>query len=71
MQDMRLLADDGLLGLLAPAWRAAIGVCVLVVMVVAGHRLFIRGPSRMSRALVLCGSAILGVIALGILLTIT
>ena len=59
---MRVAAEDALLGLLFPIWQAAIGVCMLVVLVVAGHRLVLRGPSRMSRAIVLSGGAIVGVL---------
>jgi len=59
---MRVTAEDALLGLLFPIWQAVIAVCLLIVMIVAGHRLMMRGPSRMSRAIVLAGGAIVGVL---------
>ena len=63
---MRVTAEDALLGLLFPIWQAVIGVCLLIVMVVAGHRLLLRGPSRMSRAIVLSAGAIVGVLMLAL-----
>ncbi len=59
---------DSLLDLLFPIWQLAIGGCVLVVTVISIRRLRQRGPSRMTRALVVTGSAVLGLAALGILL---
>jgi hypothetical protein len=61
---MHVVAQDALLGLLAPIWQAVISVFLLLMMVVAGHRLFVRGPSRMSRAIVLSGGAIVGLLVL-------
>jgi hypothetical protein len=66
---MRYVADDALLALIAPIWQVVIGVCVLVVCVVASHRLFLRGPSRMSRAVVLAGGAVVGMLVIGMLLS--
>jgi hypothetical protein len=66
---MRYVADDALLSLLAPIWQLLIGVCLLVVCVIAAHRLFMRGPSRMSRAVVLAGGAVVGMLVLGMLLS--
>jgi hypothetical protein len=63
---MRLTAEDALLGLLSPIWQAVIGVFLLLMMVVAGHRLLMRGPSRMSRAIVLSGGAIVGVLVVAL-----
>jgi hypothetical protein len=66
---MRYVADDALLGLLAPFWQLVIGLCLVVVTIVAGHRLLMRGPSRMSRAIVVAGGAVVGVVLLGVLLS--
>jgi hypothetical protein len=64
---MRLHAEDALLGLLAPIWQLAILACLIVVTVIAGHKLLMRGPSRMSRGVVMAGGAVVGVIVLGML----
>jgi hypothetical protein len=64
---MRYVADDALLGLLGPFWQLVIGVCLVVVTIVAGHRLLMRGPSRMSRAIVVAGGTVIGIVLLGIL----
>ena len=66
---MRDLADDGLTSLLFPFWQLVIAVCLVVVTIVSAHKLLMRGPSRMSRALVLAGGAIVGVVVLGMLLS--
>jgi hypothetical protein len=67
---MRYLADDGLLSLLFPFWQLVIAVCLVVVVVISAHRLLMRGPSRMSRALVLAGGAVVGIVVLGMLLSV-
>jgi hypothetical protein len=67
MARMRLSAGEALLGMLAPMWQLVIGVLVLVVVVVSMHRLLLRGPSRMNRAVVVMGGAIIGVFLLGVL----
>jgi hypothetical protein len=64
---MRSLADAGLLGLLFPIWQLLIAVCLVVVTIISAHRLLMRGPSRMGRAVVVSGSAVVGVVVLGIL----
>ncbi len=64
---MRLYAEDALLGLLAPIWQIVISVCLVLVTAVAGVKLFLRGPSSMSRGIVLAGGAIVGVIVVGLL----
>jgi hypothetical protein len=46
-----------------------IGVLLVVVTIVAGHRLLMRGPSRMGRAIVVAGGAVVGVMLLGILIS--
>jgi hypothetical protein len=53
-------AADAFLGLLVPLWQLVIGLLVLVTVVVSVHRLFLRGPSRMGGALLLLGSAVVG-----------
>ncbi len=65
---MSAMPQDALLNLLYPMWQVVIGVVVLVVLLVSTHRLLGRGPSRMSRALVVTGSAAVAVTVLGILL---
>ena len=67
MARMRLFAAEALLGMLAPLWQMVIGVMVLVVVVISMYRLLLRGPSRMNRAVVVMGGAILGVFILGVL----
>jgi hypothetical protein len=60
---------DALLSLLSPAWQATLGVFVVVVLVIAGRSLVRRGRSRMNRAIVVSGLAVLGVVAVGVLLS--
>jgi hypothetical protein len=67
---MSAMAQDALLNLLYPISQVAIGVVVLAVLLVSTHRLLGRGPSRMSRALVVTGGAAVAVAVLGILLAI-
>ena len=67
---MRVVAEDAVLGLLYPIWQVVIGICLVGVSVVAAHKLLMRGPSRMSRAIVVMGSAIICIIALGFLLSV-
>lgn len=67
---MRFYAGDALLGLLMPFWQVVIGLCLIVATVVAGHKLVMRGPSRMSHAIAVTGGAVLGVILVGILLSV-
>ena len=58
---MRPHAQDALLGLLAPIWQLAIMACLIVVTIVAGHKLL------MLRGVVMAGSAVVGVIVIGML----
>ena len=53
-------AADAFLNLIVPLWQIVIGLLVLVTVVVSVHRLFLRGPSRMGGALLLVGSAVVG-----------
>jgi hypothetical protein len=62
------MSQDALLSLLFPFWQLVIGVCVLLAVVLSARRLCKRGPSRMTRALIVTGGAALGLAALGILL---
>jgi hypothetical protein len=52
------LATEALTGLLVPFWQLVIGLVVVVTVVVAGYRLFQRGPSRMGGAMLLVGIAV-------------
>jgi multisubunit Na+/H+ antiporter MnhB subunit len=62
------MSQDALLGLLFPFWQLAIGGCVLITVLLCTRRLLRRGPSRMTRALVVTGGAAIGLATLGILL---
>ncbi|HEU0239314.1 MAG TPA: hypothetical protein VKB59_08885 [Micromonosporaceae bacterium] len=64
---MRWYAQDALLGMLAPIWQLAITACLIVVTLIAAHKLFMRGPSRMSRGILMAGTAVVGVIVVGVL----
>ncbi len=61
------LAAEALTGLLMPIWQLVIGVCVLVTLVVAGYRLFMRGPSRMGGAMLIVGGTLVGIAVLSYL----
>ena len=60
MNASETLAVDAFLGLLVPLWQLVIGVLVLVTVVVSIRKLLMRGPSRMGGALLLLGSAVVG-----------
>jgi hypothetical protein len=62
------MSQDALLGQLFPFWHLAIGGCVLVVILLSAGRLLRRGPSRMTRALIVTGTAAVGLATLGLLL---
>jgi hypothetical protein len=62
------MSQDALLGQLFPLWQLTIGACVLVTVVLCTRRLLRRGPSRMTRALIVTGGAALGLAVLGVLL---
>jgi hypothetical protein len=61
------LAAEALTGLLVPFWQLVIGLVVLVTVVVAAYRLFMRGPSRMGGAMFLVGGAVVCVAVLSYL----
>ncbi|HEX6497404.1 MAG TPA: hypothetical protein VF054_00045 [Micromonosporaceae bacterium] len=63
------VAADALLGLLLPGWQAAIAVCVAVAVVIALYRLLQRGPSRMTRALLVTGSIAAGIAVIAALVS--
>lgn len=63
------LAQDALLNLLLPVWQVAIGLCVLAAVVVVAFKLARRGPSRITTALLITGTAVLSICAIGILLS--
>ena len=58
MDDPPALATDALFGLLFPLWQLVIGLLVVVAVAVSMHKLFMRGPSRMSGAMLLVGGAV-------------
>lgn len=58
---------DALLGLLHPAWRALIAVCLLLVTVVGVWRLAGRGPTRMVSAVYFTGFLIVAITVVGTL----
>jgi hypothetical protein len=60
-------AGDALLDLLVPMWQYVIGGFVALALVVAVLRLARRGRSRMGTALLVTGSAIVGLALFGIL----
>lgn len=66
---MPLLAEDALLGMLFPFWQLVIALCLVGVSVVAAHKLLMRGPSRMSRAIIVAGGAVVGVLVIGLLVS--
>ncbi|MFF5290840.1 hypothetical protein [Paractinoplanes globisporus] len=61
------VAADAVSDLLLPAGQAVIGALVLVTLVVSTHRMIRRGPSRMGGALLLTGSAVIGLALIGYL----
>jgi hypothetical protein len=68
MGDPRTLAADAVLDLLLPLWQVVIGLLVLVTLVLSVHKLFMRGPSRMGGAMLLAGSAVIGIAVIGYLI---
>jgi hypothetical protein len=67
MRNSTTLAADALVGLLLPLWQVVIGVLVLVAVVVSVRRLALRGPSRMSAAMLVVGGAVVCLAVLGYL----
>ena len=67
MGDSPTLAADALLDLVFPVWQFVIGALVLVTLVVSVLRMIRRGPSRMGGAMLLAGSAVIGVAVIGYL----
>jgi hypothetical protein len=61
---------DALLEQLFPFWQLVISGFVVLTVVLAMRRLLRRGPSRMTRAVVLTGMAALGLVVLGFLFAI-
>jgi hypothetical protein len=62
------MALDAPVNLLFPMWQVVIGGCVLLAVVLSVRPLLRRGPSRMSRALIVTGGAALAIAAMGIML---
>jgi hypothetical protein len=56
---------DALFGLLLPFWQLVLGVVVLVFVLGTAVRLAGRGRSRMNTALIITGSALLGLMTIG------
>jgi hypothetical protein len=56
---------DALLGLLSPAWRALITICLVVVLLLGLRRLARRGASRMNTGVLVTGGLIVAITALG------
>ena len=67
---MAAVPHDALLQQLFPFWQLVISAFVVLTVVLAMRRLLRRGPSRMTRAVVLTGLAALGLAAIGILVAI-
>ena len=64
---MSNFAAEGLLGLLHPMWQALIAVCLLIVTVLGLRRIAVRGPARMTNALVVTGFLIVAITVVGTL----
>ncbi|GIF53846.1 hypothetical protein DFJ67_2576 [Asanoa ferruginea] len=62
-----LLAEDALLGMLFPFWQLVIGLLVVLALGAAAYRLAVRGPSRMTTALLVTGGAVVGIALLSYL----
>ncbi len=60
-------SSDALLGMLHPAWQAIIAGCLLLVTVLGVRRMARRGPTRMTRAVLVTGALIIAVAATGAL----
>jgi uncharacterized membrane protein YozB (DUF420 family) len=67
MGDSPTQAAYALLDLVFPLWQFVIGALVLVTLVVSVMRMIRRGPSRMGGAMLLAGSAVIGVAVIGYL----
>ncbi|MEV4623463.1 hypothetical protein AB0J74_32745 [Asanoa sp. NPDC049573] len=61
------LAEDALLGMLFPFWQLVIGLFVVLALGAAAYRLAVRGPSRMTTALLVTGCAVVGIALLSYL----
>ncbi|MFY1651550.1 hypothetical protein ACN27J_11735 [Solwaraspora sp. WMMB762] len=60
-------AIDAISALLLPFWQIVIGAVVVVAVIVSIHRLILRGPSRMTKALLILGGAIISLAVIGVL----
>ncbi|WP_436522773.1 hypothetical protein [Actinoplanes sp. HUAS TT8] len=68
MNASETLAVDAFLGMLIPLWQLVIGLLVLVTVAVSTRKLLLRGPSRMGGAMLLVGSAVVGLAVVSYLL---
>ncbi|GAA1777328.1 hypothetical protein [Luedemannella helvata] len=62
-----VVAAEGLMGLLSPAWQAAIAFCLLGVLLLGLAKLARRGPTRMTNAMVVTAMVIVVITALTVL----
>lgn len=62
-----VLAADALFSLLMPLTQLVIGFLVLAAVVVSGHRLIMRGPTRMGGAMLIVVCALVCVAVLSYL----
>jgi hypothetical protein len=60
-------ADNTIFDLLGPFFRPILVLLVAVVFLLALVRLLMRGRSRMRTALLICGTAIIGLAVIGVL----
>ena len=61
-------AADPLLDLLAPFWQGLLGACVVLMLVGSAARLARRGRSRMRTALLISGSAVVGLALIAVMM---
>ncbi|WP_345628234.1 hypothetical protein [Rugosimonospora acidiphila] len=61
------MSQDGSSGLLFPMWQLVIGGCVLAAVLLSIVPLLRRGPTRMSRALIVIGGTALAIAAVGVM----
>ena len=62
------LAEDAFMALMLPFWQTIIGAFVLLAVVASIYRLALRGPSRMSLALLVTGGAVVCLTVIGMIL---
>ncbi len=60
-------SSDALLGMLHPAWQAAIAGVLLIVTILGVRRMAARGPARMTNAVFVIGLLIVAITVIGTL----